>query len=381
MATTYSSAQSSQVATFARSGSNLVQTRWLGSLGHVMNLQYSFNYPGGCDKLSLLLEVEPTFRTDAMNPGRVVQVFRGGGIVWDGILDEPQPGTGGWTVTAVGTGNQGTNVRAFYTSTWPSGEPDQAINNAISRGLRWTNPGVGQPTGSWFGQAVDPGDQTISDLLNLVCARGGYAWYVNSQPSGGNVLSVSLLPTAPQYLLVDTTPVGRTLGGNWNTLFLRYQISADNATTGAPAVYGTVSVTNQSSVTLYGPMEQYVDLSNAGTMTATQAQAVGNYILAVYQRVTFTGPFVIQPGQLLTLGGQPVDLGCVQAGVVVQLVLTDYGYGGEVNPQFPISFIVGTYEWNDQTQQATITPYQTLNQNIQALLSLEGTLLTPITAG
>lgn len=376
---TYVTPNASQVATYNQQNSDC---RWMGSLGHVMNLQYGTNVPGGCQSAQWTLEVEPSYRNAAMSPGRIVNIFRGGSVVWNGILDEPQPGTDGWTMTAVGAGAQGTNVVAFYTSTWPTSEPDQSINNAIGRGLQWNNPGVGSPAGAWLGQAVDPGDQSISDLLNLVCTRGGLTWYVNSQPgTAGNVLSVFQLPVAINYLLVVSTPVGRTLGGNWNTIFLRYQISADNTSSGASATFGTVSVTNSASVALYGPMEAYVDLSNAGTMSAAQAQTVGNYILSIYQRVSFNGPFQVQPGQLLTTGGQPVDLGCVQAGAVCQLILTDFGYGGEVTPQFPISFIIGTYVWNDQTQQGTITPYQTLNQSLSNLLSLEGTLLTPITSG
>ena len=383
---TYTSPNASQVVTYAQSQSsnrnNFTDCRWMGSLGHVMNLQYSTNIPGGSQTAQWTLEVEPGYRHAAMSPGRIVQIVRGASVVWDGTLDEPQPGTGGWTMTAVGSGAQGANTVAFYTDPWPTSEPDESINNALTRGLRWINPGVGSPAGAWLGQAIDPGDQTVADLLNLVCTRGGLSWYVNPQPgSAGNVLSVFQLPIAVNYLLVVTTPVGRTLGGNWNTLFLRYQISADNTSSGAPAVYGTVSVTNSASVALYGPMEAYVDLSNAGTMTAAQAQTVGNYILSIYQRVTFNGSFQVQPGQLLTLGGQPVDLGCVQAGAVCQLVLTDFGYGGEVTPQFPISFIIGTYLWDEQHHQATITPYQTLNQNLQNLLSLEGTLLTPISTG
>lgn len=378
--TTYSTPSASQVVTFA--GSSFTDPRWLGAIGHVMNLTYGTNIPGGCDKFQCTLEVSPNYRNVAMDPGRIVRVMRGATVVWDGILDEPQPNTDGWTLTAVGTGAQASNVRAFYTSLWPASEPDQSINNAIGRGLRWINPGVGTPSGAWLGQSVDPGDQSIADLLNLVCTRGGLLWYVNSQPGiTGNTLSVFPLPTVVNYNLIVTTPVGRTLGGNWNTLFLRYQATADNTDTGATATYGTVSVTNAASVAKYGPMEQYADLSNAGVMTSAQAQTVGNYILSIYQRVTFNGPFTVQPGQVVTTGGQPVDLGTLQAGCVMQLILTDYGYGGEVTPQFPITFIVGTYSWNDQTQQATITPYQTLNQSLQSLLSLEGTLLAPITTG
>jgi hypothetical protein len=376
--TAYSVPNASQVVTYNQQNAD---ARWLGTLGHVTGLSYGSNLPGGSNQMQCTLNVEPNYRTDAMNPGRILRICRGASIVWDGTLDEPQPGTAGWTITGVGTGNQGTNMVAFYTDTWPTGQPDESINDAISRGLRWVNPGIGSPAGMWLGQEVDPGDQTISDLLNLVCTRGGLTWYVNSQPgTAGNVLSVFQLPTAVNYLLVATTPVGRTLGGNYNTIWIRYQSAADNSTTGAAATFGTVSVTNPASIALYGPLEVYADLSNAGTMTAGQAQTVGTYILNIYQRASFAGPFTVQPGQLLTVGGTPVDLGCVQAGAVCQLILTDFGYGGELTPEYPITFVIGTYSWDDQNQVATITPYQTLNQSLSNLLSLESTLLTPITA-
>jgi hypothetical protein len=374
--TTYSTPNASQVVTYAPGFTN---PRWLGAIGHVTSLQYSFNCPGGCDTFQCNLELEPNYRNEAMSTGRIIQVHRGGQVVWDGKLDEPQPTTSGWTISAEGSGNFASDMVAYYTSTWPASQPDQSINDAISRGLRWVNPGVGSPSGLWTGQEVDPGDQTIADLLNLCCSRGGLVWYVNSQPGAmGNVLSVFDLPTAVNYNLVCTTPVGRTLGGYINTIFIRYQVTADNETTGASATFGLVSVQNTVSIGLYGPIETYIDLSDAGTMTSGQAETVGNYVLSIYQAVTFSGPFTVQPGQLLTTGGSPVDLGSVQAGGVCQLILTDFGYGGEVAPQ-PVTFIIGSYAWSEDDQTGTITPYQALNQSLSGLLSLENTLLTPIT--
>jgi hypothetical protein len=284
-------------------------------------------------------------------------------------------------VTSVGVGNQGTDFVAQYTSTWPTSIPDQPINNAITRGLQWANPGVGTPSGIWLGQEVDSGAQTITDLLNLVCTRGGLSWYVSSHPGGlpGNDLSVFTLPTQVNRLLVCTTPVPRTLGGDINTIWLRYESAADNATTGASATYALTSVTNTASVTAHGKMETYIDLSSAAVMTATAAQAVGNQVLARYQRASFAGPFTVQPGQLLNTGGQAVDLGCEQAGKVCRLLLTDWGYGGEVNPAVPLTFIVGAYSYDDQTQTATVSPYQALDESLSGLLGMESTVLTPIT--
>lgn len=369
---------SSQVAVSAPGSSRLY---WLGTLGQVTALTYSFACPGGADKMTATVMVPATYRTQMFNPGWTVQVFRGGHVVWNGKLDEPAPTAQGWNLTATGTGNLGQNFVAVYTSTWPSGQPDQSINGAISRGLPWTNPGVGTPAGAWYGQAVDSGAQTISDLLKLICTRGGLTWYVNSQPGGttGNDLSVFTLPATVNRLLVATTPVARTLGGDINTIYIRYEVTADNETTGAAATYALTSVQNAASVAMHDEMETYIDLSDAGVMTAGQAQQVGNYVLDIYQRASFAGPFTARYGDLLNAGGSPVDPGTDQAGNVVRMVLTDYGMGGEVVPG-PIEWIVGAYSWDDIAETATITPYQTLNESISGLLSLESTILAPIQA-
>lgn len=358
------------------------QKYWLGTLGDITALKYSFACPGGCDQMSATVMVPAAYRTQLFNPGWTVRIFRGGHQVWDGKLDEPQPvANQGWNLSAVGTGNLGQDYRALYTGTWPSGQPDQAINAAVVRGLPWVNPGVGQPAGAWFGQAVDSASQSISDLLALMTTRGGLLWYVNSQPGGalGDNLTVSVLPSVPNRLIVATQPVARTLGGDINTIFIRYQVTADNSDTNTQASYAVTVVQNAASVALHGELETYTDLSDAGVLTAAQAQQVGNYILQIYQRATFAGPYTVHYGELLNLGGQPIDPGTDQAGTMARLIMTDFAFGGEVTPMFPVEFIVGGYEWDDFAQAATVTPYQVLNQSVSGLLSLENTLLQPIT--
>jgi hypothetical protein len=374
---TYTVPDASQLLTFKP---DLSDRRLLGHEGHVTSLTYSFTLPGGPDQLTATLECAVTQRTPAIDPGRTVQVIRGGHVVWTGKMNEPSPAAAGWSLSAEGSGNYATDVLAVYTSTWPTSEPDQPINNAITRGLNWVNPGVGSPAGIWLGQAVDSGAQTVADLLNLACTRGGLTWHVNPQPNGQNILSVYALPTAVNRYLVCTTPAARTLSGNYNTIYIRYLVSSDTATSGVAAVYGLTSVTNAADIAAHEPMETYIDLSNAGVLSAGGAQAIGNAALGVYQRATFAGPFTAAPGQLLTTGGQPVDLGTDQAGTVVQLILTDLGYGGEVTEQTPVSFLAGGYSYDDQAQIATITPFQSLNDSLTGLLSMESTVLTPITA-
>lgn len=350
------------------------QPRWLGQLGHVGSLKYSYSLPGGSDQLSCTLAVPADYRTDALNPGRIVQVVRGGRVIWDGKLDEPAPPSGtssaGWSLTAHGCGTFGADFSAIWTSAWgSSGSQNDAVNQAIGRGLRWVNPGISS-SGIWFGQVTDSGSQQISDLLNLFCTKGGLTWYVTVTPAG-NILSVFPLPTAPNRTLVAPSPVARTLGGDINVIWLRYQSSADGNKT---AVYSVTSVSTAASVSAHGPIEAFTDISSAGNMTAGQAQAAGNAILARYQRASFAGPFTVRYGELLTLGGQPVDIGCEQAGTVCKAVLTDYGYGGEVVPD-PVTFLVGGYEYDDDAQSANITPFQYLDLSVTNLLGMLSTTI------
>ena len=326
--------------------------------------------------------VPATYRTQAFNPGWQVRITRGGHIVWTGRLDEPVPSAAGWTLTAVGDGQRGTDYLALYTSTWPNSQPDEAINQAIARGLPWVNPGIGSPAGAWFGQQVDTGAQTLTAFLNLITTRGQLTWYANSQPGGrpGTDISVFPLPSVPNRLLIVTNAAPRTLGGDVNTIVIRYQASADTSSGGGTAAtYGIVTATNAASVAAHGIIETYVDLSDVGVQSSTAAKAVGDHILAIYQRASFTQPITGHYGDLLTMGGVPIDPGTDQAATMCRAVLTDYAYGGEVAPGGPVQFIVGSFEWDDYAQVFTLTPMVTWDQSVTGMLSATNTVMTPIT--
>jgi hypothetical protein len=373
--TTYPEPNCSQVAVYQTPTG---PPTWLGSLAHVTGLVYSFVYPGGPDKMSCVLEVPAAFRHQILNIGATVRIFRGGHEIWEGILDEPVPTTAGRQLTAVGVGNLAQDYLAVYTDAWPTSEPDEVINNAISRGLPWVNPGVGSPSGIFLGQAQDSASRYVSDILNLLTSRGGLSWYVNAQPGGtmGNALTVAALPTTVTRLLLVTSPVARTSGGDVKAIYVRYQVSADSSDSTTAAVYATTSVVN----TGHGGREYYLDLSNAGTMSAGTAQGVASKVLQIYQRASFAGPFDVAPGYLLTTGGVPVDPGTEQAGGVWKPIFADDAYGGEVSAQVPVQFIVGGYVWDDQKRTGSVTPFQTLDTSLSAVMAQQQTLVTPVQA-
>jgi len=339
---------------------------WLGSIAHATGPRYTTVYPGGAKQMTCSLMAPPDYRADILTLGSKVQIYRGAKI-WDGTLDEPGTGNG-WTLSAAGAGVQGDDFKALYTSSWPTSQPDEPVNNAISRGLPWVNPTVGQPSGIWLGQPQDSGVPSITELLNLLCTRGGLAWFVNSQPGGplaGPSLSISPLPTTVTRMLVCTSPLARTNGGDVRAIHVRYQSAADSVAGSTAATYSLTTVTN----TGHGGREQTLDLSNAGTMTLAAAQAVAAKVLQIYQRSSFAGPFTVLPGDLLTTGGVPVDLGCEQAGFVCRMILADYSFGGEMSPLSPPQFICGEYSYDDEACTAEIIPYQTLPTRLSDLLS------------
>jgi hypothetical protein len=301
-----------------------------------------------------------------MNPGRIVEAWRGSSKVWEGKLLEPTPSIDGWTINAMGAGAYGNDYMAYY-STWNAND---AVNQAIARGMRWSNPGISE-SNSWLLQQQDPASQSITDHMNLICTPGTYTWYAQTS-NYSNQLSTFPLPTAPTRLLVATTPVARSIAADYNTVWSRYQTAADPTSTSqsqTSATYGVVESTVAASIAAHQPMEDYADLSSAsGVTSSASAIAAGNALLARYQRANFAGPFTVSFGQYMTMGGVPVDLGAETGVQVAQLVLTDFGYGGEVSPG-PITFIVGGYEYDDAAQTASVSPFQYVADDMSGLLS------------
>jgi hypothetical protein len=394
---------------------------WLGSIGHVNQINYTYALPGGPDQLTCNLQVEPNYRTTALNPGRIITAHRGGSCIWEGQLTEPVVASTGWTLTCNGVGTYGSNFGAWWqneagpvknSSGWTSDGP---IDFAIARGLRWQNLGVGSPSGIYLGPVQDPGSLTITDFLNLLCTGGALTWEL-VQPGGcGNmppspwVLKVYSMPTdvsgnplvagpattnvvtttvkgkavrtdtlvqgarvPPDLYLINTNPVSRTITADYNTVIVYYESAAastaSSTTTATSNSYSTTFASIPGSVEAHGRLEYYLDVTNAGAMTRAQAAAIGQNVLNKYIRANFSNAFTVQPGQLTNIGGVPVDIGCNWNGAMVTVQVVNEAYGGEV-AMAPITFLVGEYEFDDDTQTALITPYQNARTDISSIIA------------
>jgi hypothetical protein len=357
-------ADASQIITYAIDGTD---PRLLSQVGPVAALAYSFALPGGPDQMSCLLQRSAQSRMKAIDPGRIVCIYRGALRIWEGKLDEAAPDPGGWAITAHGSGTYGGDFMAHWTS-WNADNP---VDQAITRGLRWVNSGLAASS-PYTASQTDDASVDVTTHLSNIADPAQLTWYVRTTPTQ-NRLSMFALPAAPTRILLATTPALRTLHGYFTTLWGKYEI------TSAPT-YGVTSISNTAQLARHGPMEAYADLSQDGTNSAGSAQAILAKILSRYTAASYGGPFTVRPGQVTNLGGQAVDLGTEEAGEVYLLLLAAGGYGGEVVPALPVTFAGGLYEYDDPSGSATITPYVSVRYDLATLLSNYATLHTVTTA-
>lgn len=332
---------------------------YLGALGGLEGLNYDDTLPGGSNSMSVSLDYDPTKRHEAFSIGRRVSVAKGGSVQWEGSMLEPQAGDGGWSLTANGAGNWGTNFRAVYT-TWNATD---ALDQAISRGLRWIR---GTTSGAFLGQQQDSASMNITDFMNLMTSPASQTWRVHRVQAG---LQVDLIPIPSNVtrLLICTSPVARTIAGYVNRLYARYQVTLDSG--GNPATTALVNSAQAANIAAHDVLEDYWELSDAGILTSGAATALAAAALSKYDAASYAGPFTAQHGDYLTVGGVPVDLGCEHSGEVAQLILADGSYGGEVLPTPPITFPVGKVAHDVPTNSLNITPFQAWTGDLSNVLS------------
>ena len=137
---------------------------------------------------------------------------------------------------------------------------------------------------------------------------------MGDHPAGAHAAAVQDAgPAAASDPAADRAgPPGRTLAGYYNRLYLRYQVTADG--NGGTATYANAHVENPASARRFGELEGYGDWSQAGVADDLKALGWARGVLAAYQSASYTTAFAVTPGQVLTLGGTPVDLGTERAG-------------------------------------------------------------------
>jgi hypothetical protein len=358
--------------------------RLLQQEGQVEALSWGSALPGGDQVLNMTLAMDRRYRTQAMRVGRFVKVFRGD-TVWRGTMAEPQADemSGGWAVSCQGEGTYGNNFRAVSgggaAGSNGGGTPASAntmVSDAIGRGLPWTLvQNLDAVAGMDLTQLFERGSRSVTEALNSFTSGSSdgavpvaLTWAVRGYRSELRVFPLPPI-SKPTRLLISADAVGRSITGYYDTMYLRYQSSQDGDG-GAAATYDLASAQLEDPVIRrHGRLEGYGDYSNAGYMTGGNAGSRARGVLSAYQAVSYTQEWTATPGQVLTLGGSPVDLGTEKAGEVYQVLGADLGAGAEVSAADQVVFLCGAYVWDDVAQAARLTPYNFVAQDFGSLVS------------
>jgi hypothetical protein len=279
---------------------------------------------------------------------------------FEGVLDQPVPGDSGWSITAKGAGTYGDAYRDIWT-TWT--DINTSLTQATGRGLRW-GLSTYSNTNLYLVDQQQSGTETITDRLNLATKPGYYTWHVGRR----NLLSIFPVPTTVTRILFSSSPQARTLAGYYNALYVMYQSSADNASTGALAANTLTAATNTASIARHGRQEQLWDITGAGTLSGATALGWAQAAISRYTAASYSGPIPVTDGKYTTTTGVPVDLGCEHAGEVAQLVLADGPFGAEVSAFPPVTFPVGKFEYDETSASGNVYPFNVLPNDLGALL-------------
>lgn len=356
----------------------------LGQITTINDLEYGWILPGGSNTMKCLALEDPRrWRPRAIELGRRVRLYRGSSWIWSGKLLAPSPAAddSGVQLAAQGIGTFGSNLLSIFSS-WDQNTP---LDQAIIRGLPWLKDSLSS-SGLWLGQAQDSGVQFIVDFLNLITGGGGQTWKVvptGSVAAGAaDKLTIFPFPTTnpgdERLILVSLKPVGRVIN-DVNSLWARYQATADNTNTGAKASYALTNAQVPASIAAHGVQEQPFDLTGGGLMSGGTAGAAASAVLTKYQPSKFDGAWTINQGDLLTAGGVEVDIGLDYTGQVAKIAEMDASYGGEAGRPGAVRVVCGQYDYSEKTGSGTFGAYQMAVTDLPGMLQAVASALTPQT--
>lgn len=338
----------------------------LDLLGPVSGLQFTSAFPGGdtaCQSnLGIPADANPPALSMQSVDGtpRIITVYDGLLPVWTGVLADAQRGTP-WQIAGQGLSSLADRYVALDSSGAMSTDPTTAVNAAIGRGLPWTNlltlPAA--PSGLTISAA------DVGSLLDATSTAEAQYWGVDQRGQ----LFQQAAPTSPVLLMVTSASLGdRTVDQFASDEYVRYTTTVQAAapsnpyssvtTSGPPAVVAAPNNPAASAPRPFGRWERLDDITSAGPLTQGAAQAYGNGQLALQQpRATFSGTLTVRPGDLRTLGGQPVRLSTVRAGQMIRILgVQPDPATAELVFSLAVQIVLGTWTYDADSDTAQMQP-------------------------
>lgn len=289
------------------------------------------------------LEVDANFDHPALNVGRWIFAICGAKIEWAGRLLEPGRGNP-WTCTADGFAEEAVKFDAYAPTSGNALNLNEVIDAAFTRGLHGTRP---SSLPSLTDASLASGAATLNDALSIVATNTGQAWKVSSE----GAWTMAAVPTAPTNLLIATDPAGGRTGEDfYTTAVCQYLDEVTRALT-------TIVVTNAAAVAKAGANETQLDLTDQSYISATNAtnQATA-YLQTVAPRTKYTGTFNVTGGQVLNMGGVPIDLATLSGNAMLRVMQVNPDIANELDLSVPTDLLLDSIDYDVDADAALITP-------------------------
>lgn len=314
---------------------------WLDGLGKISGLRYSSSYPGGAATASWQIALDMRAQHRAWTPGREIGIWCGGSRIWHGELDNPNRDTV-WQMNAIGRPSDTKRFLAIAPTSDNAANLNEVVDAAIVRGLGFVRPSS-LPSISASAQ-IPSGSVYIDDALQQVTTglTVPQFWSVDNH----DVITTSVAPTSASLILFATGVGGGRVTQGFATDVVVTYLSATG-------VVSTVTVSASSRP--FGVFEVPLDITDQGLLPMSQATAAGHAQLALNGvRLKFLDPFTVTYGQLVTIGGSPVDLATVRPGVGFNVIVTDPDSAGEVSLSGAVKCVGGVTDYDVDSNVLTL---------------------------
>lgn len=276
-------------------------------------------WPGGTE--SIELDVPRAHRL--FRPGAIVTLDVGGTPVASGVLADP-PARGG-RLRAEGLFRAAEDFTALAPA--PGYEPatgaNQAVHEAIGRGMPWRRVSVEHWAGSQYDMAPVPGNRgmphldpdqphSVAQYLDQAAIERGRSWGVN--PRGYAVMRG--WPTIPRlHTTPDIDGLAITRDGYASTLHARFTDAADSTVK-------TITRTDADAERRWGRVERTITkpLAEDKPISRADAEAILDGLLeAGRAQIGWTAPIEVEYGDVLTDRQAPVPLALINAGALLRV--------------------------------------------------------------
>lgn len=324
-----------------------VDGRWLTTIAPWGDLEFSHNADGGCEAASWRIPVPRDYQHPALVRGKRVEVRFGANNVWQGRLSEPEQDDEGWTFHADGLRDAGgSGVRRGFLALNGLGEsttyPDDAIDQAIARGLPWTRP-VSLSAVPFIDAGSADDLMTVTDLLDRWSTSVSKRWGVDAD----GVVYAATDPTTPLWHM---TPGSGSFGyadeEYASDIYLRYYDTS--------FVLQTAHATDVLAGDTLGVSEAGIDGRDYGALDASKALGYAQGLLDKGRaRLAWTNAVSPSRWQLTTPGGAPACLALVKAQQMVRL----HGVRDVQGQPIPyVDFVIGRTRYTAVNDALAIEP-------------------------